>query len=36
MNIGAFLITDAQSAELIEPRERPFHDPTPLAKVLND
>jgi hypothetical protein len=32
MNVGSFLITDAQSAKLIEPSERPFHDPTPLAQ----
>ena len=32
MNVGSFLITDAQSAKLIEPGERPFHDSTPSAQ----
>jgi hypothetical protein len=29
MNVGSFLITDAQSAKLIEPCEGPFHHPAP-------
>jgi len=33
MHVGALLITNAQSAELIEPRERPLHDPAPSTKL---
>ena len=32
MNVGSFLITDSQSAKLIEPGERPLHDPAPLPQ----
>jgi hypothetical protein len=32
MNVGSFLITDAQSAKLIEPSERPLDDPAPSAQ----
>ena len=33
MNVGSFLITDAQSPKLIEPSERPLHDPAPSAQT---
>jgi len=32
MDVGSFLITDAQSPKLIEPSERPLDDPTPSAQ----
>jgi hypothetical protein len=32
MDLSSFLITDAQSAKLIEPGERPLHDPAPTAQ----
>ena len=32
MDVSSFLITDAQSAKLIEPGERPLHDPPPSAQ----
>jgi hypothetical protein len=32
MNVGSFLITDAQSPKLIEPSESSFHDPSPSAQ----
>jgi len=32
MDIGSFLIADAKSAKLIEPSERPLHDPAPSAQ----
>ena len=32
MNVGSFLITDAQSPKLIEPSERRLDDPTPSAQ----
>ena len=33
MNVGSFLIADAQSPKLIESGERPLHDPTPSAQA---
>jgi hypothetical protein len=32
MNVGSFLITDAQSAKLIEPSEGPLDYPSPSPK----
>jgi hypothetical protein len=32
MNVGSFLITNAESPKLIEPSERPLDDPTPSAQ----
>jgi hypothetical protein len=32
MDVGSFLISDAQSPKLIEPSERPLHDPSPSAQ----
>jgi hypothetical protein len=32
MNVGSFLITDAQSPKLIEPSECPLYDPAPSAQ----
>lgn len=32
MDVGSFLIADAQSPKLIEPSEGPFHDPPPSAQ----
>jgi len=32
MNIGSFLVTDTQSSKLIEPSERPLHNPAPSAQ----
>jgi hypothetical protein len=32
MDVGSFLITDAQSPKLIEPSERPLDDPAPSAQ----
>jgi hypothetical protein len=32
MDVGSFLVTDAQSPNLIEPSERPLDDPTPSAQ----
>jgi hypothetical protein len=32
MNVGAFLITNAQSPKLIEPSEGPLHNPAPSTE----
>jgi hypothetical protein len=32
MDVRSFLITDAQSPKLVEPSERPLHDPAPSAE----
>ena len=32
MNVSSFLKPDAQPPKLIEPSERPLHDPAPLAQ----
>jgi hypothetical protein len=32
MNIGSFLITHAEPPELIQPRKRPLHHPSPSAQ----
>ena len=32
MDIGSFLVADAQSAKLIEPSKGPLHDPPPPAQ----
>jgi hypothetical protein len=32
MDVGSFLITDAQPPKLVDPSERPLDDPTPSAQ----
>ena len=32
MNVGPFLVANAQPPELIQPSERPFHHPTPSTQ----
>lgn len=32
MEVGAYLVADAQAFELVEPGEGPFHDPAGLAQ----
>ncbi len=33
MDVGSFIVTDAETAELIQPCERPFDDPTPPSQA---
>jgi hypothetical protein len=33
MDIGTFLVSDAQSAKLVQPGKASFHDPAPLAEA---
>ena len=32
MDVGPFVVTDAQTSELIEPRKRALDDPPPLSQ----
>ena len=32
MNVGPFLVANAQPPELIQPSERPFHHPSPSTE----
>ena len=33
MNVGPFVVADAEASELIEPGKRPLHDPAPPAEA---
>jgi len=33
MNVGSLLVADPKSAKLVQPGERPFHDPTPTPQT---
>jgi hypothetical protein len=32
VDVGPLFVSDAQAAKLIQPSERPFHHPSPLAQ----
>ena len=33
MDVGTFLVADAQSAKLVQPGKAPFHDPSPSTEA---